>query len=321
MNKPLVSIIVVNWNGAHLLEECLTSLLKTVYHNFEIIVIDNNSTDESEQVVKKFDSVVFYKHHSNSGYTGGNNIGFRISKGKYLVTLNNDVIVDPHWLDSPVCLLEKHPSAGIISCRQMQYYDPEKIDGLFSYLKKDLTFYPYGNNNRFDSKENYSGTGYVLIANGGSAILKKEMVEQIGGFDERFFAYYDETDLCMRANLHGWKIIYDPNSVVFHKGSQSFKQVSLKQYYFRERNRFWFFYKYFPAFLILKSLPSALVMELRIIYVFFLKCKKPLMYFKARFEAIASLKFYKETRMVNLELFKKHKNDILTLLKKKLIPF
>lgn len=319
-HKPLVSIIIVNWNGAHLLNECLTSLLKTTYPNFEIIVIDNNSADESELVVNKFTSVIFYKNSFNSGYTGGNNIGFKISKGEYVVTLNNDIIVDPYWLDSAINLFQKYPSTGIISCRQMQYYQPQLIDGLYNHFSRDLTFIPFGNNERYDLNKNYSVTGYVLVANGGSAILRREMLDQIGGFDEKFFAYYDETDLCIRANLHGWKVIYNPDSVVFHKGSQSFKNLSVKQYYFRERNRVLFFYKYFPLCFILKALPFAIIMELRVIRLFFLKCRKPFAYFKSRLGALMTLKSYKDTRKTNLKLFKDHEIEIYSILRNRSIP-
>lgn len=317
--KPLVSIIIVNWNGESIIGECLSSVAKTSYPNIETIVVDNNSADKSIEVIRKYSNVSLYRNGQNSGYTGGNNIGFQIAKGKYVVTLNNDMVVDPEWLTRPVDLLEKYRDVGIVSCRQMQYFQPELIDSLFNELKSDLSFSPFGFNKKHKFSKLSSTSGLVLCANGGSAILRKEMLDQIGGFDEHFFGYYDETDLCFRAFLRGWKCVYEPDSVVFHMGGSSFKQNEPRRYYLRERNRFWFIYKFMPLSFIINKFHLFLLMELRVMRIFFFKCKTPGLYFKARFDGISNFKRYRSTRMENIRLFNQKKRLFKKYLKLKIL--
>ena len=322
MNEtPLVSVIIVNWNGESFLNECLASVTKTAYPNIEIIVVDNNSTDNSIQIIKNYKGIKFQINKENLGYTGGNNIGFKLASGKYVVTLNNDMTVNPQWLDKPVQLLEKDLTLGIISCRQMQYFKPELIDGLFNSLKRDLSFVPFAQNKKYHSSSMFCTSGYILFANGGSAVLRKDMLNEIGIFDENFFGYFDETDLCIRGFLHGWKCAYVSDSVVYHKGGVSFKQNPPFRYYLRERNKIWFVYKNFPLSLIITNLPFLLFMEMRVIRIFFLKCKKPSLYFKSRIDAISSLGQYRSIRKKNVGLFKNRKSIFAKLWKNEISPF
>jgi len=146
------------------------------------------------------------------------------------------------------------------------------------------------------------------------------MLDQTGYFDERFFAYYDETDLCFRAMLYGWKCIYVPDAVVYHKGGESFKRDAHKRLYYRERNRMWFIYKNFPTSLLIKHLPSLLIMELRVIRVLSLKLKSPGTYILARIDAVKMLPIFRLVRKNHLRLFKLQKSRFKALYKKKIIP-
>lgn len=322
MNKnPLISVLILNYNGADLLEECILSVIQTRYMPIEIIVIDNNSTDNSLEIIEKFKKVKIIRNYENYGYAEGNNIGISKCSGKYVVTLNNDMTVDPDWLKLPVQVLESNQDIGIVSCRQMAYYHHEKIDTLFHILRPDLTFYPFGQQQRIDKDPRFLQSGYVLSANGGSAIIRKEMFLALKGFDSRFFAYLDEADLCMKAFLHGWSCFYVPSAVVYHKGSVSFKKTGSMQYYYRERNRIWFLYKYFPVLILLKHLPFLLMMELRVLRVMCFKLKKPDLYFKARIEGFRYLHCYKNIRKYNLRLFSRKRKKFNALVRKYILPF
>ena len=131
MTNPLVSVLIVNWNGAKWLPECLDSLLQTRYQPIEIVVVDNASSDESLAILEQYPMVKVVKNTENSGFAKGNNIGFPYTHGKYVVTLNNDMTVDPDWLTEPVDYLENDQELGSIACRQMKYSDHAVIDGLY----------------------------------------------------------------------------------------------------------------------------------------------------------------------------------------------
>lgn len=319
MGNATFSIIILNWNGENLIEDCIDSVLQSKYKNIEVIVVDNASTDNSIEKLKKYSEVIVIRNNSNIGYAAGNNVGYKAAKGDFIVTLNNDVVVDPGWLDMPAVYFEKDPSIGIISCRQMQYYHTDKIDGLYHILNPDLSIVPFGMNQFYDPKcKRHSSPGYVLSANGGSAIYRRAVIEQTGGLDERFFAYLEEVDLCFQAFFRGWKCLYSPLSVVFHKGSVSFSKNMSTLYFYRERNRLLFMYKNLPLMYMLKRILPILIWELRVIRVFF-KVGKPFLYLKARSDALEKLHHYKEIRKDNLLLLKDKNSLFKELLKKKII--
>lgn len=244
---PLVSINILNWNGKTLLAECLDSVLKTTYKPIEIIVADNGSTDGSVAfIAENYPSVKIVDNVSNLGYAAGNNRGFAFASGSYFVTLNNDVIVTPDWLNEPVALLNALPDTGIISCTQLNYYANDRIDSLFISPNIQLMHTKIGYGLLFSACENYSRPGYVFAANGAAAMYRATLIKELGGFDERFFAYHEESDLCMRAFLSGWNCVYSPKSIVYHKVSQSFGKFPDKLIYYGERNRYWYIFKNFP---------------------------------------------------------------------------
>ena len=140
MNNPLVTIVILNWNGRELLQECLNSVLKTEYKPTEIIVVDNGSTDDSVEFVRNdYKTVIILENGKNLGYGEGNNRGIAIANGKYVVTLNNDIIVEEDWLNKPITYLENDEKIGVIGCRQMNYFNRSVVDGYFHYPAPELT--------------------------------------------------------------------------------------------------------------------------------------------------------------------------------------
>jgi len=325
MNKknhnPLVSIVILNWNGKEHLQECIDSVIKSLYSPLEIILADNGSTDDSIEFVKsQFPAVIILENKENLGYAEGNNRGIGIAHGKYVVTLNNDVVVDPNWLDKPIEYLENDPQIGSISCRQMNYYNKDMIDSLFHYPAPELIFRRLGYKKTFNLHSPFGSPGYVIAPNGGSAIYRKTMFNQLEGFDSKFFAYLDESDLCMRAFLNGWKCLYVPQSVVYHKDSASFKKRGKIAHYFFERNRIWFIYKYFPWPSIFSHLHWIIFQEMISIGLHFLKKNGRLNYFKARIHGILGIWRYSSIRKLYVTRFQNYKIEYIMFQKKKLIP-
>jgi GT2 family glycosyltransferase len=211
-----ISIVVVNWNGAPHLPACLNALRAQTYRHFEVIVADNASRDESlELLARDYPEVKVIALPENRGFTGGNNAGIRAAQGEFIVLLNNDTEVDPRWLEEILAAFERHPEAGIVASK-MKLFD-----------RRD-TFHTAGDFYRLDGipgnrgvweidQGQYDREEYVFSACGGSAAYRKSMLDQIGLLDEDFFYSCEDVDLAWRAQLAGWKCVYAPRAVVYHK--------------------------------------------------------------------------------------------------------
>ena len=312
--NPLVSVIILNWNGKEILQECVFSVLKTLYKPIEVIVVDNNSTDGSEKTVEGIPEVRLIRNGKNLGYAAGNNIGFKNAAGKYCVTLNNDMIVDPNWLDEPVRHMEADNLLAAVCCRQMNYFSPKVIDSLYHYPDIGLQFQRMGRNEIYDDHESYKSPGYVIAANGGSAMYRASVLQQLCGFEESFFAYYDEIDLCLKLFLNGWKCLYSPTSVVYHKDGASFAKVEKQRHYYIERNRIWLIYRYFPLAMILRNMPRIARQEYWSIKYFFINKRLPMVYFASRYSGLLGMWKFRGIRRRNVRKFKIQKIEFNMLL-------
>lgn len=320
-SSVLVSILILNWNGESILDECITSILKSEYQNYEIVVVDNNSSDRSLEVLSKYPGLKVISNRENLGFAGGNNIGFRHCEGRYIVTLNNDIIVEPNWLTEPVRILESDNAIGIIGCRQMSYFNREVIDSLYLVPTAFLLLDRMGKGKIFhDGEEKFTTLGYTIGASGASVIYRKTLLNQLGGFDERFFAYHEESDLHLRAFASGWKCLYVPSSVVYHKGSYSFSKAKKTFFYLHERNRIWYVYKNFPASFIFKNLPVIIYRELRTFVNVAIRRGLLGTYLRARIDAFKELKQFKDERKKNVKTFLLRKHIFCTLRREKIIP-
>ncbi len=256
--KKTVSVIIVNYNGAHLLKECLESLRGQTYKDFEIVLVDNASTDGSVSLVKDtYPEVTVIENRENLGYGGGNNAGIRQSHGKYVVLLNNDTKADPRWLEKLVVPVGKDNGVGMCASKIMDYYHPDIIDNT------GLLIYPDGvarGRGRLEKDAGqYSREEEVLFPSGCAGLYRKDMLEEIGLFDEDFFLYVDDVDIGFRARLAGWTCIYVPEAIVYHKYSATTEPYSALKAYLVERNRIWVVMKCFPAGLAFASIFSTLL--------------------------------------------------------------
>jgi GT2 family glycosyltransferase len=222
--RKKVCIIVVNFNGKHLLKDLLDSLIeKTTYLNYRLVLVDNGSTDGSGEFVEKlYPWIQILRNSKNLGFSRANNQGIKACNADYYLLLNTDMRIHTKgWLTNLVCLLESDKNIGIVTCHQ-----PSSEEA----LRKSTI----GRNSPME----------VDFAPGSLMLIKKETIDEIGVLEEEFDpAYFEDTDFCCRALVAGWKIMFDPSTVVFHFGDGTAKRVfgPIPQYFrFFERNRLMF---------------------------------------------------------------------------------
>jgi GT2 family glycosyltransferase len=245
--SPLVSVIVVNWNGKAVIEDCLLSLTQQTYSPLEIIVVDNGSKDSSVTLIQeKFGAVIHLVQNSiNLGFAGGNNVGIRVSRGKYILLLNNDATADPRWVEELVKVAESDPGIGMCASKIYSFDEPGILDsagGLLIY--RDGLSRGRGRLERDQGQ--YDCVEEVLLPSGCACLYRRKMLDQIGLFDEDFFAYSDDTDLGLRGRIAGWRCVYVPTAIAFHRYSASAGRYSPLKAFLAERNRVWVAIKNFP---------------------------------------------------------------------------
>lgn len=251
--NPKVSIIILNWKGWQDTLECLDSIKKIKHSNYETLIIDNGSGDESVAQINKYladnnlsglkSNFKLFAFERNFGFAGGNNKGIEqaIKNGAdYVLLLNNDTTVDPFFLDALIQTAETDKNIGIVGSKIYFYFDPKRIwfaGGKINWLKNKGTHLDLNKkdleNNKSDEMQKFFSVDYIT---GCSMLIKKEVVEKIGGLDEDYFLYYEDADYCLRAKKEGWRSVLAPDSVIWHKISQSTKEFSPSYLYYHARN-------------------------------------------------------------------------------------
>ncbi len=251
--RPLVSVIILNWNGEDYIGECVDSVIDQTYPETEIIVVDNNSEDSSVEILKSkhLSHITLVENSENLGYAGGNNIGIKRSDGEYIALLNDDALADKNWISELVSRIkEGNEKTGMIASLILNYRDRKTVDNTGHLL------YPDGINrgrDRGESTDDLTNYGEALFPSGCGAFYSGEMLDEIGLFDEDFFSYGDDTDLGLRARLSGWNCLYCRKAIVYHRYSKSAGAYSKKKFFYVERNRLFILLKYFPVYLIVLS--------------------------------------------------------------------
>jgi len=217
---PLVSVVVLNYNGKHHLKTCLDSLLRTRYPNFEIILVDNGSTDGSVEFVQQNYPTVKIVRLSRNIYTaGGYMAGVLVAKGKYVAILNNDIEVDENWLKPLVEVLERMPWVAAADAKYRNFYQRDRFDD--SAAAGRWIDY-FGNNYTRGANEvdhgQYDKPVYIM---GVLTIFRKDKLLEVGGFDTSFIFGYEDIDVAWRLYLAGYKVLYVPKSVIYHKSGAS----------------------------------------------------------------------------------------------------
>jgi GT2 family glycosyltransferase len=235
--NPIVSIVILNWNRPKDTLECIKSVKNISYKNTEIIVVDNGSTDDSTKILSKVKGIILIKNQENKGFTGGHIDGFNVAKGEYIFILNNDTVVDKKYIDIALEIMKKDKNIGAVGGRS---YAWDRSNPVFDTRNR---FYSYQNINPVSAEAIFSttDTGEIISVNnisGSAAVIRRSVIEKVGYFYEPFFAYYEEADLFARIKSAGYKVLYCPNLVIWHKSGAS--SNSYFQYYQLFKNRFIF---------------------------------------------------------------------------------
>lgn len=261
------SIIIVSWNARPYLEQFLPSVCATSYPSFEVILADNGSDDDSISWVQQhYPQVKIVPHGSNLGFCAGNNRAVSHARFDNLIFLNNDVRVEPNWLNPIREMLQSNPGIGVIQPKIRSLREPDS----FEYAGAaggfiDRFGYPFCRGRIFDTTETdqgqYNQATPVFWASGAAMVIRRGIFEQTGGFEESFGFHMEEIDLCWRIQHLGWQIWYCPDSVVYHLGGGSLAPDSPRKLYYNFRNNLRMLLRNHPSKGLLKLLLTRIALD------------------------------------------------------------
>lgn len=257
-DNPCISVIIVNWNGLALLEECLGSLEGQTFRDFETILVDNGSSDGSAEWVRShYPNVRVLKLNSNTGFSAGNNTGLKLARGEFIALLNNDTRVEPDWLDALYTCLQSDPNIAACDSRVLYNDQPHFIwSSGGSYTVAGSVF---ARLNREPDQKDDKQPADVFIAIACAALYRKKVIDEIGFFDEDYFNGYEDVDWSFRAHLFGYRIVNEPRARVYHKVSSTQVHNSPEFVYHGQRNVSVTFIKNMPGSLLWKYWPLHLI--------------------------------------------------------------
>jgi len=250
MRSPVISVVIANLNGEEYLPGCLRSLADQTLRDFEVIVVDNGSTDRSLALLREeFPWVKAISLRENEGFARGNNIGFMASFAEYIATLNNDTIAHKGWLGALYEAARRDRDIGMVASKIYLGREGNEIDST------GMLIYPDGMTRQRGHGQTDSGQfdrmGEVLFPSACAALYRRAMLEQTGFFDEDFFSYCEDADLGLRGGLAGWKAVFAPAAVVHHLYSRTGGRYTPFKAYHVERNHMWVLLKDLPLSFIL----------------------------------------------------------------------
>ena len=250
MAQPFFSIVIPNYNAVEHLSRCLASLKRQSYRNFETLVVDNGSNDESVEMVERgFPEVRLIRLPEPAGFARPVNEGIRQSAGRWIFTLNNDTEVDPRCLEEVWRGISAHPECAFFACKLLFHDRPEVINSAGHGLTRGLVVVDRGVG---ESAARYNQEAEVLGTCAGAGVYGRDLLEALGGFDEDFFMYYEDADLSVRAQLAGYRCRYLPGAIVYHVHSWSLGSASPLVHYLGYRNR---------LLLVLQSVPARFLLR------------------------------------------------------------
>lgn len=246
-----VSVIVVTFNGRKFLDNCLTALSEQSYRDFEIILVDNASSDDSADfVAARFPGVRIVRNPVNLGFAGGVNSGIRAARGEFILLLNNDTVPDPDFIGKLVRPVLGENDTGM--CAAKMLFPDGRINSAGICISLSGASWDRGRGQPDDGQ--YDREEEVFGPCGGAAVYRRRMLDQIGLFDEDLFLFMEDVDLAFRARLAGWRCIYVPGARVFHHHGGTAGVGSDLAVYYVNRNVIWYPVKDFPAALLIPAL-------------------------------------------------------------------
>jgi GT2 family glycosyltransferase len=233
IGEQQVDVSVVSWNSWSHLRENLPALIEQDFPSYRVVVVDNDSSDETAQNVEaEFPDVDVVRCGQNAGYGAGNNLGFARSQSRYVAVLNPDARPEKGWLRSLVRALDEHPAAALATSKVLLASDPSRVNACGNTVHLSGIAFCRGLN---DDQHGHVRSESVPAVSGAAFIARRDALEAIGGFDERFFMYLEDTELSLRARLAGWDVVFAPRSRVVHEYELA---IPATKFYYLERNRF-----------------------------------------------------------------------------------
>jgi GT2 family glycosyltransferase len=284
---PVISVIILNWNGKHFLEDCLGAMRRQTFRDFETILVDNGSQDGSVEYVRtQFPEVSVVALPDNRGFTGGNIAGYKQASGNLVVLLNNDTEAHPNWLDEIDKASQLYPQAGSFASKMMYFNERGRVENCGLDLGIAGAVVERGRDDP-DGTE-WSRATKVFGACAGAAAYRRTMLDHIGFLDPDFFVFYEDVDLSFRAQLHGYECLYVPGAIVYHRYRVTMGKSPLRTVFYSQRNVEFVYLKNMPAGLILRSLPQRLLYEMGAA-IYFAKQGAGSAFLRAKLDALRSL--------------------------------
>ena len=263
---PLVSVLVLNWNGAAVLPRCLDALQAQSFHDFEVLVLDNASTDGSvDEVERRWPGFRLVRFESNLGFSLANNRGARLARGRWLAFLNNDAFPRPDWLERLVEASLAWPDVACFASCLVYAGDPAAGDPARVQSAGDvcnISGFAWSRGNGFPMTPEYQQVAEVFSPCGAAAIYSRQAFLEVGGFNEDFISHLEDVDLGFRLRLAGRRCLYIPSALVEHVVSAGYGVVSERTVYQVQRNVVWLYVADMPGSLFWKYLPFHLLANL-----------------------------------------------------------
>lgn len=266
MNK--VSIIIPHYNNYSIINQCLKSLLKINYKNIEIIIIDNNSSDDSFLKIKNnYNNIILKKSHKNLGYAGGCNLGASFASGDYLLFLNNDTVHSKNFLNHLVATLDKDKNIASVqpkikNLNRKDFFDYAGASG--GYI--DYLVFPLCRGRIFDTLEKdtsqYDENVNVFWTSGTAFLTRKSLFMKMNGFDQKLFAHMEEIDYCWKCNLSNYVCTVNPSAVIYHEGAKTLSYNSPMKTYLNHRNSLILLLTNYQFLTVIKVLPLRIILEI-----------------------------------------------------------
>ncbi|MFA6455533.1 MAG: glycosyltransferase family 2 protein [Bacteroidota bacterium] len=236
---PHVSIVIPNYNGVEHLPVCLDSIGIQTFTDYEIIVVDNGSADNSVSLLQsRRQKIVVFPLTENKGFAAAVNYGIQRSSGALIALLNNDIELEPQWLQSMVDAIESDKTLGSVACKMLNYYDRTLIDAAGDVLTRAGNIIGRGYGDK--DSANYDKTEYVFGACAGAGLYRKEVFTTVGYFDEDYFAWFEDADHHFRSQLAGYRSLYVPAARCYHKRGATAKKMSALAVRLHARNHLYY---------------------------------------------------------------------------------
>lgn len=304
MKDPQISVIIVTYNSAKYLPVCLNSLFDTKYSNLEIIVVDNNSSDDTIPIINSFkEKIVLIRSNKNLGFAEGNNLGIKSAKGEFVFLINPDTSVDKNIFTNLLKAFDCDLKVAVAQPAVYLMKDPKKLNltgKVTNFLGFDWV--------RDYQKQTVPERGEIISFSGCGVMIKKSILQKTNAFDPKYFMYYEDSDLSWRIRLFGFKIMFVPDAIMYH----DYKYVPIESYlslkkklFLNERNRIMTIYKNYSARTIFLLLPAIFLLELCMIIFsilsgwFLEKIKGYLSVIKLRNSLDQDRKFIQQKRLVS----------------------